>query len=199
MSNLYKKGWYQLRGEEDEPEVIDFDEIANEEKAPSETIAQWVADIVQPAKVLDIGCGPGIYVDSLRALGVEAWGYDIDDRVEGKPFLTKQSLFDVRDQGDLVMCFEVAEHIEGERNYDIVESIVDMLNDQGILIWTAAQPGQGGVGHINCQPREFWLGEFQEAGLVHDPVLERGLKSYIQDKPHMGWFMNNVLIFRAMG
>jgi hypothetical protein len=197
LSNLYKKGWYQLRGDEAEAEVIDFDEIESEEKAPSETIARWIADIVQPQKVLDIGCGPGTYVDSLRALGVNAWGYDIDDRVEGKPFLTKQSLFDVTDWGDLVMCFEVAEHIESERNYDIVESIVDMMTGRGILIWTAAQPGQGGVGHINCQPREFWLREFEDAGLSHDPILERSLKNYIHDKPYMGWFMNNVLIFRA--
>lgn len=198
LSNLYRKGWYQLRGDEQESEVINFDQIEAEEKAPSESIAQWVADIVQPKKVLDIGCGPGTYVDSLRSLGVEAWGYDIDDRVEGKPFLFQQNLFSVDDTADLVMCFEVAEHIESDYNYEIVESIADMVDAQGTLIWTAAQPGQGGVGHINCQPKEFWLKEFEEAGLVHDPILERSLKNYIQDKPHMGWFMNNVLVFRAM-
>lgn len=198
LSNLYRKGWYQLRDDESEPKEINFDQIESEEKAPSETIARWIADIVQPEKVLDIGCGPGTYVNSLRNLGVEAWGYDIDDRVEGKPFLTKRSLFDVKDCGDLVMCFEVAEHIDGELNYEIVESIVDLLGFKGILMWSAAQPGQGGTGHINCQPKEFWQKEFQEAGLIHDPVLERSLKNYIQDKPHMGWFMNNVLIFRAL-
>lgn len=198
LSNLYKKGWYQLRGDKQEPDVIDYDQIDSEEKAPSETIAQWVADIVQPKKVLDIGCGPGTYVDSLRSLGVEAWGYDIDDRVGGKPFLFQQNLFSIDDTADLVMCFEVAEHIKSDFNYEIVESIAGMVDAQGTLIWTAAQPGQGGVGHINCQPKEFWLKEFKEAGLVHDPILERSLKSYIQNKPHMGWFMNNVLVFRAM-
>jgi hypothetical protein len=66
----------------------------------------------------------------------------------------------------------------------------------GILIWSAAQPGQGGVGHINCQPKDYWAEQLQAAGLKRDEETERVLLSYIESGYHMGWFRQNAMVFR---
>jgi hypothetical protein len=145
--------------------------------------------------VLDIGCGPGTYVDALRTFGIQARGIDVDDRVKGKEHLRYQSLFDLddTDKADTVICLEVAEHID--------ESFADLVAYQvarcakKTLIWTAAQPGQGGIGHINCQHREYWDKKLTEQGLVRNIELETRMLEFIVQGPHMGWFRNNVMLF----
>ena len=88
-----------------------------------------------------------------------------------------------------------------ERMEHIDESFVDLVAYQvarcvkGTLIWTAAQPGQGGIGHINCQTREYWDKKITEQGLVRNRELENQMLEFITKGPHMGWFRNNVMLF----
>jgi hypothetical protein len=62
------------------------------------------------------------------------------------------------------------------------------------LIFTAAQPGQGGVGHINCRKRQYWLDKFVAKGLVYQEDKTNELIQYEKQGIHMGWFVNNVMI-----
>ncbi|MGA0104366.1 MAG: hypothetical protein ACO3LH_11725, partial [Steroidobacteraceae bacterium] len=66
----------------------------------------------------------------------------------------------------------------------------------GNLIWSAAQPGQGGTGHINCQPKDYWAERLSACGLQRDEETEQHLKDYAASGYHMGWFVNNVMVFR---
>jgi glycosyltransferase involved in cell wall biosynthesis len=176
------------------PERINFDCIADEEKPWANRLAHWIKTELDPKSVLDIGCGPGIYVDSLQDCGVDACGIDLDDRVHGKEHLTYQSLFDITDEhADTVICMEVAEHIEPELEDQVVEKIVGTVNHT--LIWTAAAVGQGGIGHINCKDKQQWADKITRAGLVRNLEKETELIEYACRGYHLGWFVNNLLYF----
>ena len=190
--NVYtNKGWYHI-----ENDVIDYDQIESEEKPFANRLATWIKENINPKKVVDIGCGPGTYVYSLRDNGINAYGYDIDDRVDGKDYLKKLSLFEINDKSDVVICLEVAEHIETSLSDSIVDSIIRNVNDDGIIIWTAAIPGQGGVGHINCQKKEYWEEKFISKGFHRDCAIESNLLEYIRSGPYMGWFLQNLMVFK---
>lgn len=179
-----------------ENDVIDYDQIESEEKQFANRLATWIKENINPKKVVDIGCGPGTYVYSLRDNGINAYGYDIDDRVDGKDYLKKLSLFEINDKSDVVICLEVAEHIETSLSDSIVDSIIRNVNDDGMIIWTAAIPGQGGVGHINCQTKEYWEEKFISRGFHRDCAIESNLLEYIRSGPYMEWFLQNLMIFK---
>ena len=179
-------------------DTFDYDEIWREEKPFADRLAYWIKNRLHPEKVLDVGCGPGMHVYSLRDQNVIAWGYDIDSRVKNQPYLRQVSMFDIEDQGDVVLCIEVAEHLETHLNADIVQAIRRCLTPRGILIWTAAIPGQGGVGHINCQPQQYWHNMFVQAGLLPLSDLRQELLHWITQGYHMGWFTQNLQIFMRL-
>ncbi len=149
----------------------------------------------EPMEVLDVGCGPGIYVDALVEQGIAAVGIDIDPRIKNKDYIVQESLFDTKRSSELVLCLEVAEHIDPKLSDDIVSSIVGTIRPGGTLIWSAAHPGQGGIGHINCQPKEYWEDLFLSSGLVRNLTEEEVMVNHIKSGYHMGWFIQNGMIF----
>jgi 2-polyprenyl-3-methyl-5-hydroxy-6-metoxy-1,4-benzoquinol methylase len=143
---------------------------------------------------LDIGCGPGIYVDSLRDHGISACGIDIDDRVHGKEHLKYQSLFGITTEtAHTVLCMEVAEHVDAAQEDLLVEKVASTVSNT--LIWTAAAIGQGGIGHINCKNKQDWADKLTAAGLTRNHNKEAELIKYAGEGQTMGWFVNNLLYF----
>ena len=189
INDLYRAGWYELR-------EISYTQIKYEEGPFAERLATWVAETLQPQTVLDIGCGPGIYVDALRDHGIEAIGIDTDKRIEGKPHLKKESLFETNSTAEVVICLEVAEHISKDMSEQVANCVADCVIPDGILIWTAAKPGQGGTGHINCQPKDYWVQRLSNYGLQRDELLETQLLDYAKSGYYMGWFLQNLIVFR---
>ena len=63
------------------------------------------------------------------------------------------------------------------------------------MIFTAAFPGQQGIGHINCQPKEYWLEKFTNIGLTRNTKAEDNWEKTMSKERHMGWFKINKLIF----
>ena len=174
---------------------IDYDVLWQEEKPCTDRIANWIKYNIPADKVVDIGCGPGMLVYSLIEQGINAVGYDIDERVNNKEHLKQISLFELNDPGDLVVCMEVAEHIKEKLSDEVVDSVIRNMKSGGKLLWTAALPGQGGVGHINCQYKEYWQEKFEKKLLVRNLKMEQELVEYMKKDIHMGWFINNVMIF----
>ena len=191
INNLWTKGWYQLR----ETNQIDYTYLHNEELPFAKRLAEWIKDNLEPQKVLDLGCGPGTYVNCFKELNVNAIGYDTDLRIEGSNNLICKSLFDVEETGDVVLCMEVAEHIDSSNNLQIVEAMTNALESKGILIWTAAKPGQGGVGHINCQTKDYWIDLFKSQPLKRCKNIELILVEEMKKGYHMGWFVQNLLVY----
>jgi len=198
------KGWYQThdRSELDWlkreypklPERMNYDQIDSEEKPMADRLAAWIKSELVPESILDIGCGPGTYVRSFRLEGMSATGLDIDERVHGQEHLTFKSLLDIdSESADVVICLEVAEHIDPALEDSVVERVASTVKKT--LIWTAAAVGQGGIGHINCKDKQEWADKLATAGLVRNVEKEQALRTYIKQGYHLGWFPNNLLVF----
>ena len=202
------KGWYERKNNRAEldwlkkeypkhPERLNFNHMQAEEKPFANRLAAWVKQELNPSSLLDIGCGPGHFVDSFRDCGIDAKGIDVDDRVHGKEHLTYQSLFDITNESaDVVVCMEVAEHIEQALEDEVVAKVVSTVGKT--LIWTAAAIGQGGIGHINCKNKNAWAEKLTSAGLVRNVEKEQQLITDMKKGIHMGWFTNNLLYFEKV-
>lgn len=123
-----------------------------------------------PKSLLDVGCGVGTWLSSAAQNGIDDF-YGIDGvEISPKQLLIPREKFkrvdlqntvDLGRRFDLVMCLEVAEHLD-ERSSDI---LIDTLVRHGDkIIFSAACPGQGGQNHINCQWPSWWQKKFNERG-----------------------------------
>jgi hypothetical protein len=61
---------------------------------------------------------------------------------------------------DLVMCIEVAEHIKENKADNLVSNLCNFADN--FILFTAAGVGQRGKGHINCQPKQYWIDKFSD-------------------------------------
>lgn len=202
------EGWYHVNPQRQEssfntkyypyaPEKINYETVQNEEKPFAERLAKWVKGSINPKSVLDLGCGPGIHTHALNDIGVACIGVDIDERVDGKPFLLRKNILEDNDlTADLVMCLEVAEHIDPQFSDEFVRSVVKAVKPGGLLMWTAAVPGQGGSGHINCRQKKYWVDKINGMGLHTATDVQENCIEYCRQGYHMGWFINNLVCFR---
>jgi len=174
-------------------EQINYTHIAIEEKPFADRLAQFIKYIIRPNRVIDIGCGPGHFVESMRDIGIDALGIDIDKRIGDKPYLFCEDILYTKLTADVCICLEVVEHIHEDHADNIIDKISGMFTDT--LIFTAAVPGQGGVGHINCQYPIYWEQKFNRNDLYRNILLEKVVKDWCVQGRYMGWFYNNLMIY----
>lgn len=168
--------------------------------------AKAVVDILMkhfaPASVVDIGCGAGIYLREFEQYGVDIEGFD------GSPAAVEESLvgakikvydlttpLSLNRRFDLVLCIEVAEHLEKE----FADVLVDTLCRLGdILVFTAATPGQGpeSIGHINEQPHDYWIDKFSQRGFAYDDRTTEVVRKEMTDSDVVWWVSKNLMIFK---
>ena len=117
---------------------------------------------------LDVGCGTGAMANMAHRLGIEAVGVDRIGPLHGEEWLRRHDLRDPLDLGQrfaLVTSLEVAEHIPSEHDATFCDSVARHVADGGLLVFTAAHPGQGGEEHVNCRPASYWRTMFHDRGL----------------------------------
>lgn len=170
--------------------AFDYDQMDQEERPFARRLALWIR-AQNPQRVVDLGAGSGVYVEELRRLAVPAQGYDTADPQPRPDLVQPHNLLYVQDPADCVMCLEVAEHIQPDLAPAVVAAVWNWTQPGGRVIWSAAQPGQGGVGHINCQPPQYWHDLARQQGFQRDPIQELVLDHWIQSGYHMGWFPRN--------
>jgi SAM-dependent methyltransferase len=124
--------------------------------------------------VIDVGCGTGAWAHTAQQHHRIAVGVDHHVPVELRRPITYVDC-DLSNGYpctgfDLAICLEVAEHLPAET----APALVNGLARARIILFSAATPGQPGVGHVNCQPHEYWHDQFLTYGFQwehHGPTL----------------------------
>jgi hypothetical protein len=153
-------------------------------------------------KLLDIGAGSGAFAAevvrrgrTVVALEHSAAGRRLGSRmgVDIRPFdLNLSDPADVPCGFDIAYCFEVAEHLPPQLGDRLVGFAASKAP---VVVFTAAPPGQTGTGHINEQPKSYWIQRFERFGMLLREDLSRTLSERFELNGAAGWFSRNVLVF----
>lgn len=147
--------------------------------------------------VVDLGCGMGMYVRDLRAMGIpHVQGYDGNPQTRkltnnqcGVIDLAVPFFFD-SNSIDWVMSLEVGEHLPAQFE-DIFIQNLHNNNQQGIVLSWAVK-GQGGLGHFNEQNNDYIKAKFAALGYINDMEAENQLRSAAS----LSWFQRTIMVFR---
>jgi SAM-dependent methyltransferase len=166
-----------------------------------------VKDLIPAARtIIDVGCGGGLYVTEFCREGFDAIGLEYSPRLRRKCYRRGVSVyeFDVSRTTtlppgapfDVALSLEVAEHIAPRLSNSFVASFAGLAD---IVLFTAAHPGQGGTGHINEQPRDYWIEKFEKAGFVFDGALTRMFAARLKARGAFWYLPHNLSIFVRRG
>lgn len=118
-----------------------------------------------PGKVLDLGCGRGLFMSLLRDAGLEVAGVDghadsvemcrsagFDDVEEGDVlgYLAKQKELGRKFRG--IFCSHLIEHLPGDKALELVASCADVLAPGGRLVLVTPN-----VANLEVWSHVFWL------------------------------------------
>lgn len=155
----------------------------------------------RPASIVDFGCGVGTWLKAGHELGIGALeGY------EG-PWVSKEQLLlpDIRffnanvaepiqtKRFNLALCLEVAEHVPAEGAKTLIDNL---CRASDVVLFSAAVPHQGGVGHINEQPQSYWADLFEAEGYDAFDVIRPVIWSNAAVR---FWYRQNILLFVRRG
>jgi len=158
------------------------------------SLLQACLEWFSPKSVLDVGCGTGKSLDWLLLHHIDVHGVEGSEsairHADHPEKIQRHDLnipLQLNRKFDLVWCFEVAEHIHP----DYTDAFLTTLtNHSDHIVMSAAHPGQGGIGHFNEQPRQYWIDKLAKIGYLHDDAARTRL---IRD---WTWFPENLFVFR---
>jgi SAM-dependent methyltransferase len=169
-------------------------------------IAQTVLDLYHPKTVIEFGCGAGHLAKALASLGVKVTaldGYSEPDFSDYPIDFIKIDLNDIAlvnnyvknqvQKYDLAICLEVAEHLNPQTSEHLIRWLTECSST---VVYSAAVPGQGGTGHINCQTREFWHNLFVKRGFKLMDTVRANLRQHTEVAP---WYVFNTLDYVYKG
>jgi hypothetical protein len=131
--------------------------------------------------LVHVGLGGGEWLAEAQRLGVRdvhgidgPWASSDDLLVPADQVTVADTTrpFDLGRRFDLAICVEYAEHLPDSRAASFV---ADLAKLAPVVAFSAAIPGQGGVGHINEQWPDYWSAHFESAGYRMVDAVRRQL------------------------
>ncbi|NOT35630.1 MAG: methyltransferase domain-containing protein [Candidatus Eisenbacteria bacterium] len=167
----------------------------------AEVVVDFLMQEFTPRSVVDVGCGTAVYLAGFEKRGVAVLGYEgsrpgIENALIDPAKIEQHDL--TRDLVaprvfDLVTCFEVGEHLPATFASTLARSLAGL---GPVIAFSAAQPGQGGVDHVNEQPPSYWVEKFREAGMVWDEAGTRRARERMTSLGCPWWLRANLLVLR---
>lgn len=185
--HIYNDSWFE-RMAEDQQLIDDADHIVD----------QLIKEF-DPDCVIDLGCGVGHHLSSFVDRGVDIHG--VEGSSNAFPYLQVPNdsveFHDLRTpyspprEFDLVVCFEVAEHLPKGAADTLVDSVVQCGSD---VAFTAATPKQDGNHHINLQSNNYWIDKFNDQGYQYCGDQTQKIRNRISVEKAT-WVPKNLMLF----
>lgn len=149
--------------------------------------------------VLDVGCARGTWLRAWSEAGAaEICGVDGDYAATNSLMVDRRYFvsadlatgFNLGRQFDLVQSLEVAEHLPHAASSLFIAALV--RHSRGLVLFSAAPPGQGGEHHINEQPYEFWRNLFRTHGYSAVDYVRPGVA---KDQSLSFWYRYNMMLY----
>lgn len=170
----------------------------------AEPVCSAIIDVLNPQSIIDIGCAVGDLIKEFDKRGRICYGIEGAKTVLPHLMVDAEKVFieDLRVPinpkvfVDLVLCLEVAEHIEPEYSNQFVDNLIKFSHT---VLLTAAPPGQGGHYHVNCQPFSYWINKFALRGYYYYPEIAESIKKKWlpwKNKKGIKAYYDNLLFFK---
>jgi SAM-dependent methyltransferase len=183
----------------------DFFENHVELRIAYQELADLIYETAHPGSACDFGCGNAYLLYFLAQKGVEVTGLEASDAA--LPFIDSSIRNRIQIHNltkpiaagsyDLVISTEVAEHLPKKAAPTFVKSIAQSATKN--IIFTAAKPGQWGDGHINCQPKTYWINLFESSGWRYDEAATTTFSNRLLQQSHIAdklpWIVDNFMLF----
>lgn len=170
-----------------------YDLIRPGVQSSAAAVVPVVISHLHPMRVIDVGCGEGWWAMEFARHGCEVVGVD-DGKIPQSPlgdrFVRHNLVYPLPDLKafDLAVCLEVAEHLPAARGDSLIG---ELLRLAPTVLFSAAIPGQGGVGHIN----EQWPGYWVERFAIHGATCSGALRWIIWEYRSVeNWYRQNLLV-----
>jgi SAM-dependent methyltransferase len=154
--------------------------------------------------IVDFGCGTGVYLSEFQKRGIQGVGYEHSQtarRLASKFYGLDVQPFDVAafpgvsGRFDACLCIEIAHYMPEELGRRLVEICA---RSAPLIIFSSAHPQQGGQGHINEQPRTYWVEHFVRLGCTFDADRTSEIESRLKQRVGRGkWLAENICVFTA--
>ena len=166
-------------------------------RSSADAVVPLIVQLLQPRSVVDVGCGTGTWLKVFEEQGVSDFcgldGEYVDEALEipADRFVAADLRLGVNldRHFDLAVSLEVAEHLPEESAVDFVQSLTRLAP---VVMFSAAIPHQGGIGHVNEQWPEYWQELFRQC----DFVAVDCVRPKIWETPSVRWwYAQNTLLF----
>ncbi len=174
-----------------------FSAFTNSSRSSAEVVVPVVQSWVNPASVIDFGCGLGMWLSAWQDAGCEVRGVDgpwIDRSQLSIPVdrFTAHDLSQPYFAGetyDLAMSLEAADTIPAEAAAPFVRALTAAAP---VVLFSAAAPDQPGTHHINSQWPAYWAELFAKRGYV---VVDTLRELFWEDSRIGWWYRQNMMIY----
>ena len=166
-----------------------------------------------PASLADVGCGDGKLLAALRRrrpalplLGIDAAQAALDRAAAAGVLVAKHDLGSggradlaaLRDRiaaFDVVVSLEAAEHLPPWAGRRFIDTLAGGAR---VVVFSAAQPDQGGTLHMNERAPEYWRDQFASRGYVRSPA-DAAFREAVARLDLAPWYAANVHVFERRG
>ena len=166
-------------------------------RSSADAVVPLVVQLLHPRSVVDVGCGTGTWLKVFEEQGVSDFcgldGEYVDATLEipADRFVAADLRRGVKldRRFDLAVSLEVAEHLPEEAAAGFVQSLTQLAP---VVMFSAAIPHQGGIGHVNEQWPEYWQELFGQSGFLAVDCI----RPKIWENPDVRvWYAQNTLLF----
>ena len=174
--------------------------IENDEYPHAQRLIEYIRNFKKPKCYLDFGCSTGLYLREVKITmpEIESIGYEFSQDAVDMALCKDIVHFDLttplkrkKTPDTLGLCLEVLEHIDDSNWKPVLKNLTKHCD---VLIFSAAFPGQGGTGHINCRNKIDWIYRFHTLGWIIDLDATKHMLDYMKNGYHMQWFTLNAMV-----